>query len=153
MHTDTKTGETTAQAYLRTKVMSASPAELRLMLIEGALRFTRQGRDALQRRDWEGVYEGFSKAKDILLELINSLRPEVDPELCSRLSALYTFMYRRLIDANLEKDPAIADEVVDLLEYERETWLMLLDRLSKERGQAPARNGAAHAGAGFSVEG
>jgi len=155
-----RTGETKAQAYLRTKVMSASPEELRLMLIEGAIRFTRQGREALAEKNWEGVYEGFTKAKDILLELINALRPEIDPELCGRLSALYTFMYRRLLDCNLEKDPAIADEVIELLEYDRETWVMLMEKIAGERNAAPAPNGtngapayAATQSGGFSVEG
>jgi flagellar protein FliS len=156
MTTDSKASETKAQAYLRTKVMSASPEELRLMLIDGAIRFTRQGRDAIERKDWEGVYEGFTKAKEILLELINALRPEVDPDLCSRLSALYTFMYRRLLDASLEKSAAIADEVIELLEYDRETWVMLMDKLAEERGRGAAPAAREYAGTptgGFSVEG
>lgn len=120
----------TANAYLRTKVMTASPAELRLMLIEGAIRFTTQGRDGLAARDFEACYNGFSQAKSILLELINALRPEVDPDLCSKLSGLYTYMYRRLLDATMEKDPEIADEVIELLEYDRETWTMLMARIA-----------------------
>ena len=130
------TEQSHANAYLRTKVMTASPEELRLMLIEGAIRFTRVGREGLVNKDYERVYEGFTRAKDILMELINALRPEIDPELCKRLSALYTYMYRRLMEASLEKCPAFADEVIDLLEYERETWVMLMDKVAKERASA-----------------
>jgi len=121
-----------ANAYLRTKVMTASPAQLRLMLIEGAIRFARQGREGLAEKDFEACYNGFSQAKSIILELINSLRPEIDPDLCSKLSGLYTFMYRRLLEASMEKDPEIADEVIELLEYDRETWVMLMDKLTTE---------------------
>lgn len=121
-----------ANAYLRTKIMTASPAELRLMLIDGAIKFARQGADGLQRKDYEASYNGLSQCKAIILELINCLRPEVDRELCSKLSALYTFMYRRLIDAGLEKSVAIVEEVVSLLEYERETWVMLMGKLADE---------------------
>jgi flagellar protein FliS len=142
----------TANAYLRTKVMTASPAELRLMLIDGAIKFTRQGREGLAGRDFEACYSGFSQAKAILLELINCLRPEVDPDLCAKLSGLYTYMYRRLLDATLEKDSAIADEVIRLLEYERETWSMLMESLGSERpcgGEAALPDGSVRAsGAG-----
>jgi len=121
----------TANAYLRTQVMTASPAELRLMLIDGAIRFARQGRDGMAARDHEKAFEGLSQAKAIILELINCLRPEVDPELCQRLSALYTYMYRQLIEANLEKNPEMIDEVISLLEYDRETWSMLMKQLAE----------------------
>lgn len=128
-----------ANAYLRTKVMTASPAQLRLMLIEGAIKFAIQGRDGLASKDYAASYNGLTQAKSIILELINCLRPEVDADLCAKLSALYTFMYRRLIDANLEKKPAIVDEVLALLEYERETWVMLMERLAEEKaGATPA---------------
>lgn len=130
----------TANQYLRTKVMSASPAELRLMLIEGAIRFCHQGRDGLESKDYEKSFEGLTQAKAIIMELINGLRPEVDAELCNRLSGLYTFMYTRLIEANLEKEPSMVDEVIKLLEYECETWTLLIEQLAKERsgGTVPA---------------
>jgi len=119
--------------YLRTKVLTASPEELRLMLLEGALRFARQGRDGMARQDHEATYQGLSQAKAIIMELINALRPEVNPELCQRMTALYVFMYKRLLEANLEKSVQMVDEVIELLEYERETWLMLMDKLRQER--------------------
>ncbi|TVQ29814.1 MAG: flagellar export chaperone FliS [Phycisphaeraceae bacterium] len=128
-----------ANAYLRTKVMTASPAELRLLLIEGAIKFSRQGRDGLAEKDYEACYNGLSQAKSILLELMSSLRPEIDPELCSQLSSLYTFMYRRLLDAMMEKKPEIVDEVVSLLEYDRETWVLLMQKLAREQASTPGR--------------
>lgn len=132
----------TTNQYLRTKVMTASPAELRLMLIEGAIRFCRQGREGLAAKDYEKSFEGLTQAKAIIMELINGLRPEIDPELCSRLSGLYTFMYTRLIEANLEKKPEMIDEVIKLLDYERETWVLLIDKLAEERKSG---GGARHA--------
>ncbi|MFG0258384.1 MAG: flagellar export chaperone FliS [Phycisphaerales bacterium JB043] len=155
----------TVNAYLHSKVMSASPEELRLMLIEGAIKFARQGRNGLESKDYEAVFEGFSRAKDIILELINGLRPEVAPELCERLKSLYTYMYTRLLDSSLEKDASIADEVIELLEYDRETWVMLMDQLRRERGEsvdqdepAPRATGtdgpiAGAPSGGFSAEG
>lgn len=128
-----------ADAYLRSKVLSARPEELRLMLIEGAIKFARQGGQGIATKDWELAYSGLSRAKNILLELISSLRPEIAPDICQKLSALYMFMYRRLLDANLEKSPKIVDEVVELLEYDRETWLMVIEKYRAENNLPPMR--------------
>lgn len=123
-----------ANAYLRTKVLTASPEELRLMLLEGAIRFCRQGRDGIANRNWEAAFNGFSKTRQILTELMTSMRPEVDPELCSRLTGLYTFLYTQIIEASHEKSVSKADKVIELLEYERETWVMLMGKIREERG-------------------
>ena len=54
-----------AQAYLRTKVLTASPAELRLLLIDGAIRFAQTMRDGLEVKDHEKIYEGSSNCRAI----------------------------------------------------------------------------------------
>lgn len=109
------------------------------MLIEGAIKFARQGGEGIATKNWELAYNGLSRAKNILLELISSLRPEIAPDICAKLSSLYVFMYRRLLDANIEKNPKIVDEVVDLLEYDRETWLMVIEKHRAEQGLPPMR--------------
>lgn len=133
------TASNPADAYLRSKVLSARPEELRLMLIEGAIKFARQGGEGIATKNWELAYSGLSRAKNILLELISSLRPEIAPDICEKLSALYMYMYRRLLDANLDKNPTIVDEVVNLLEYDRETWLMVIEKYREEQGLPPMR--------------
>jgi flagellar protein FliS len=123
-------------AYLRTKVMTASPAELRLMLLEGAIKFADRAKDALLKKDFEGLYNGVTRCQDILMELINSLQPQHAPELCANLSALYTFLYTRLIAASTTREVGPIDEVLGLLHHERETWSMLLEKLAQEGQQA-----------------
>lgn len=120
--------------YLRTKIMTASPEELRLMLYDGAIKFGGQARAALEKKDYEESYNCLMRAQKIVLELSTSLNHEVDPALCEKMSALYTFIYRKLVDANMQRDPAPLDEALKLLEYERETWRMLMQKL----GQSPA---------------
>ncbi|MCA9278758.1 MAG: flagellar export chaperone FliS [Phycisphaeraceae bacterium] len=126
-----------ANAYLRTRVMTASREELRLMLLEGAIRFARNGRDGLAEKNYEKSFDGISKCREIITELIASMRPEHDPLLCERVRAVYTFMFNELIEANLQKSPERVDAVIELLEYERETWVMLMDKLREERGEEP----------------
>lgn len=123
--------------YLKTKILTASPEELRLMLYEGAIKFCRQAKSAMAKKDRERGFESLMKAQKIVLELSTSLKHEIAPELCSKLSALYTYIYRRLVDANMAQDPAVVDEAISLLEYEKNTWEMLISKLAHDRG-APA---------------
>lgn len=122
-----------ATAYLRTKVLTASPEELRLMLLDGAIKFARQGRDGLEKKDHEAVYAGFTKCRNIILELMNSVRADAAPDLKQRINGVYTFMYLHLTEASFEKDSAKADKVIELLEYERETWVLAMQKVAEER--------------------
>ena len=118
--------------YLKTKIMTASPEELRLMLYDGALKFCRQARAALEKKNYEASYNNLMRAQKIVLELSTSLNHDADPQLCQRLSALYTYVYRLLVDANMKRETAIVDEAIKLIEYERETWQMLMKKLAGE---------------------
>ncbi|HLP83512.1 MAG TPA: flagellar export chaperone FliS [Phycisphaerales bacterium] len=129
-----------ANAYLRTKVMSASPEELRLMLLEGAIKFAQQGREGLLTKNFEQSFNGISSCRDIVFELMTTIRAEINPELAANIKGLYTFIYTQLIEGSHEKDVAKVEKAIELLEYERETWVLLMQRLAEERaGQiAPA---------------
>lgn len=130
--------ETTPNAYLRTKVMTAGPAELRLMLFDGAIKFAEQGKASLESKGFESAYTALSRAQNIVMELISSLRPKHDPELCERLSALYTYVYNRLVSAVTERRVDYVDEALGLLRFERETWSLLIERLAQENRKANA---------------
>lgn len=130
------TTESPVNAYLRTKVLTASPEQLRLMLLDGAVKFARQGRDGLIARNHEAAFNGISQCRDIVLELLTTIKPEFDPELCERVKALYTFMYTQLVEASMERSTEKLDKVIGLLEFERETWVLLIDRLNEDRAAA-----------------
>jgi len=119
--------------YFRTKVLTASPEELRLLLIDGGIRFLKLGLEELEAKNWEGVYANLSQGKDIVLELLNGLRPEIDPELCARLTSLYTWMLISITEAGFEKDLKKLEDVIKTLEYERETWALLMEKVARER--------------------
>lgn len=127
--------------YLRTKVLTASREELRLMLFDGALRFARQGRTAIEAHQHEAAYENMVKAQRIVLELSSSLNHEVMPDVCDKLSALYTYIYKLLVEATMQRKPELIDEAVKLLEYERSTWVMLMSNLDGETAGAPTEAG------------
>ena len=138
--------KTTPNAYLKTRVMAASPAELRLMLIEGAIRFTEQARSGIEESHPENMFTGFSKARAIITELISGLNPEAAPELCERLTSLYTFVFTRLVDASSERSIEICNEVLELLRYEQETWSLLVTTLANENESASNISGVPEVG-------
>ncbi len=110
------------------------------MLFDGALKFTRSGRAELvkEKPDFESLFEGFSRAKNIVMELANGLNRTQDPELCDRMSAVFHYVYTLLVEANLERDAAKADEAIELLAYERETWALAVEQAQTQNVQAVA---------------
>jgi len=133
----------TAQAanqYLRTKVLTATPEQLQMMLFDGALLFSEQARTALVAKNFEQSYNLISRVQKILLELSCSLKHDVLPDLCRKLAALYNFAYRKMVEANVRHDLASLDQAFSILQYQRETWAMLLDHLGKQKAAVVAKN-------------
>ena len=122
----------TTNEYLKTKVMTAAPEQLTMMLYDGVVKFAEQGREALSNKDYENSYKLLTKAQNIVSEFMTTLKDEVDPELCGKMRALYMFCYERLIMANLKRDLQKLDEAIKILNYMRETWKLLLEKISTE---------------------
>ncbi len=127
-------GPPSTNSYLRDAVMTATPEQLHLMLYDGAIKFALQGKDALLARDYEKSYNTLTRAQSIILEMLNGLRPEVSPELCDQMAAIYNFLYRKLIEASVQKDTSCIDDVVKILRYQRETWVMLMGKVARHQG-------------------
>ena len=128
-----------AQNYLRMRVMTATPEQLQLMLFDGALRFGEQARQSLEKKDCEGTYNHISRVQKIIAELTGSLKHDVNPDLCGKLAALYNYAYRKLTEACIRHEFAALDEALRVLKYQRETWVMLLDQLGKQKATAAAQ--------------
>lgn len=122
-----------AQQYLRTRVLTATPEQLQLMLFDGALRFGDQARVALEKKNYEESFQLISRLQKIITQLLSSLKGDQAPELCDKLRGLYYFAYRRLIVANTRHEVEALDDAIRILRYQRETWVMLLDKLSKQK--------------------
>ena len=133
--------------YLKTKIMTATPEELRLMLYDGAIKFATLAKTAMAEEKHEDSYNHLMRAQKIVLELSTSLKRDVDPQLTDKLAALYTFIYRKLVDANVTRQVELIDEAIKLLQYERETWQMLMKKLAAADGKVPQDNTTPIAGA------
>jgi flagellar protein FliS len=127
------------QNYLRTQVFTATPEQLQMMLYDGAIRFAEQARPAIETKNWELSYNMIMRAQKIITELISSLRPDLAPELCGKLAALYNYVYRKLIEANTDHRTEPLDEAIKILRYQRETWAMLLNQLGRQKAAEAAK--------------
>ncbi|MEE2787580.1 MAG: flagellar export chaperone FliS [Myxococcota bacterium] len=133
-------GQSSFQRYRAVKIQTASPAQIMLMLYDGAIRFALIARKKIDEKDYaaKGTYLG--KVQAILSELMSSLDFSVAPELCERLEQLYLYMMERLTKANLELDTQPVDEVVELLKTLREGWNEALTSLPNDptAGRTPS---------------
>lgn len=113
---------TKKEKYLQQKIMSAKPQELTMMLYDGLVRFLKQGKMFLKSDhiSFEKVNNSLQRGQSIINELRSTL--DMDIEISQNLDLLYDYMTRRLLDANLEKDVEILDEIIGLSEELRDTW-------------------------------
>ena len=126
------------QNYLRTKVLTATPEQLQLMLYDGAIRFAEQAKVALSNKNFEESYRLITRVQRILTELSCSLKHDVSPAICGKLASLYNYVYRKLIEANIDHTIESMQEALDILHYQRETWVLLLEQLGKQKAGAAA---------------
>lgn len=146
---------TAPNPYLRDAVLTATPEQLQLMLYDGAIRFALQGRDAVLKKDYETAYLRLTRAQNIVIEMLNGLNYEVNPELCQRMASIYNFIYRKLVDACVRRKTEDVDDAVRVLRMERETWQMLVDKINRTRegGDSAEVSIGATSTEGFSADG
>jgi len=121
-----------SRQYMKNAVMTASPEQLHLMLVDGAIRFATRGKEAVEQKDIEAAFNALERAQRIVLELSNGLRREINPGLADQMAALYAFIYRRLVDGNVQRDPQAIDDALRILRHHRETWVLLIEKLAEE---------------------
>lgn len=108
--------------YQKNQILSASPDQILLMLYDGAVRFTRLAMHGLENDDPAIVHHGVAKTVAIITEFSNSLDHKIGGQISENLDALYSYMIRELICANLNKDPEKLKIVEKLLVDLRSTW-------------------------------
>lgn len=126
--------------YRKSSVSSASPLRLVIMLYDGALRFIEAGKHAMNGGDIYAQNQNIQKAQSIVTELMATLDRDQGGEVAENLTSLYSYIYRRLVDANLEDKPELLDECAALLRDLRESWAKLE---ADSRPQTTEADGAA----------
>lgn len=127
-----------ADAYLESRVMTASAERLHLMVVDAAIRFSQQAEEALAERKFDRSHEALNRSRACVNELVTGIQSDQNPELADRLKALFLYVHRNLVLADLEHDPQRIRDAMRLLHMHRETWLELIDRVQQERAAVPA---------------
>ncbi len=117
-----------AATYQNNKILTASPAELTLMLYEGAIKFCNLASIALEKKDFEKANINIIKAERIIMELRTTL--DFKYPVANEFNTVYDYIYRRLIEANLHKDSEILEEALQYTREMRDTWKDVM-RLAK----------------------
>jgi len=111
------------------QISEATPHRLVQMLMEGGLDRMAQAKGALARGDIAEKGLMLGKAIDIIIGLNDGLdaQKSEDPAYIEQLSSLYAYMTNRLMQANIDNDPAIIDEVAQLLITVKTGWDAIAD--------------------------
>ncbi|WDH75182.1 flagellar export chaperone FliS [Exiguobacterium marinum] len=107
-------------AYQNNAVTTANPQELTLMLYDGALKFMRLAKLAIDQSNPDLKNINIQKTQAIFQELRLTLNKDI--AISANLDSLYDYMWRRLVDANVKNDTTILDEVLDFTTELRDTW-------------------------------
>ncbi|MDX9820515.1 MAG: flagellar export chaperone FliS [Syntrophales bacterium] len=132
-----------AKNYRRVEVETADPKRLVILCYESVLGNLRLARSSYESGEFEVKANALQKALDVICELRNALDFERGGEIARNLDALYGYMNRRLLEADLSKDLRGIDEVIGMLEDLESAWKEIFygraEIATEEAGADPAR--------------
>ncbi len=113
-------------AYNMRRIQTASPAELTLMLYEGAIKFCNIAIMGVEEHNIEKAHNNIIKVQRIIEEFQATLNHKY--EVAKDFDAVYSYLRSRLLEANIKKDKEILEEVLGHLRTMRETWKEVMER-------------------------
>lgn len=117
--------------YSNSKVLTASPAELTLMLYEGAIKFCNIAITAVEQRNIPKAHTNIVKVERIIDYLRQTL--DMKYEVAQDFERIYTYLGQRLVEGNLKKDKEVLEEVCGHLRSVRDTWKEVM-RINQSKG-------------------
>lgn len=117
--------------YNNSKILTASPAELTLMLYDGAIKFCNIAEMAIEQKDIQKAHDNIVKTQRI----IDYLRQTLDMRypVAKDFERIYVYLAQRLLEANVKKDKEILEEINMHLRAVRDNWKEVM-RVNKEKG-------------------
>lgn len=113
-----------AKAYGNNKINTASPAELTLMLYEGAVKFCNKAVAALEKKDYENTNINIQKARNIIVELKTTLNHKYP--VAEDFERLYDYIFVLLVQANMKKDMELLVRALDEIRSIRDIWKQIM---------------------------
>ena len=115
--------------YNNSKILTASPAELTLMLYDGAIKVCNIAEEAIDNKDIEKAHNNIIKVQNIIDYLRKTL--DMKYEVAKEFENIYVYLNRRLVEANIKKDKEILKEINTHLHSVRDTWKEVM-RINRE---------------------
>lgn len=119
--------------YNNSKILTASPAELTLMLYDGAIKFCNIAMVAIEQQDIPKAHTNIVKVQKIVEYLRGTL--DMKYAVAQDFENIYVYLEQRLVQANVKKDMDIMEEVIGHLRSVRDTWKEVM-RINREKGTA-----------------
>ena len=111
---------TAAKAYGNNRIETATPAELTLMLYEGAVKFCNIAIVGLEKNDYEKVNTNIQKCRNIIVELTSTLNMKYP--VAEAFKRMYDYIFALLTEANMKKDMELLERALEELRGMRDVW-------------------------------
>lgn len=116
--------------YNNSKILTASPAELTLMLYDGAIKFCNIAIMSIEKKEIQMAHNNIVKVENI----VNYLQSTLDMKypVAQDFDRIYVYLQQRLLQANMKKDPEILNEVCEHLRSVRDTWKAVMEKTQRK---------------------
>ncbi|MFW5632704.1 MAG: flagellar export chaperone FliS [Acetivibrio ethanolgignens] len=128
---DRKLAINAAMMYKNNTIQTASPAELTLMLYEGAIKFANVALMAMEKGDIQKAHDNIVKTENIIMEFRATLDHRYP--VWEDFDRVYDYIYRRLVEANMKKDKEIMEEALGYIREMRDAWKEVI-QINQKRG-------------------
>ncbi|MFW5650217.1 MAG: flagellar export chaperone FliS [Acetivibrio ethanolgignens] len=128
---DRKLAINAAMMYKNNTIQTASPAELTLMLYEGAIKFANVALMAMEKGDIQKAHDNIVKTENIIMEFRATLDHKYP--VWEDFDRVYDYIYRRLVEANMKKDKEIMEEALGYIREMRDAWKEVM-QINQKRG-------------------
>lgn len=115
-----------AMAYGSRKIETASPAELTLMLYDGAIKFCNIAMGAIEKKDYKKANVNIQKARNIIVELKTTLDHKYP--IADDFDIIYDYIFHKLVEANVKKDTEILEEALSQIRDMRNAWKEIMSK-------------------------
>ncbi|MBQ0027885.1 MAG: flagellar export chaperone FliS [Lachnospiraceae bacterium] len=110
--------------YNNSKVLTASPAELTLMLYDGAIKFCNIAIIGIEQNDIQKAHNNIIRVQRIIEEFRNTLDRQY--KVAEDFDRVYIYILQRLLQANIHKDKEILEEILEHLRSMRDNWVEVM---------------------------
>lgn len=126
--------------YKETQIKTANPEKLLMMLFDGGLKFLKQARDHMEKKEMKEANNKLQRSQAIVVELMNSLDTK-QGEVAENLMLLYDYMLNEMIQANVKKDVEKIDGVIQMMRDMRQTFNEASQKAKADHPQIKTQEG------------